>query len=136
MSDFKASVTETTTSASHVGFHVEGYEKIEYDFTIMDGVFDPKNPELANCYKRWQRCLAVTDLNIYNVYGKQMEKYFKHHQIKLVVHKTKIGEKAKTMPTLLSIVDSMTEFGIYRKVSTRHVSSSRINLTIRRNLCL
>jgi len=118
MSDLKATVTETTTSASHVGFHVEGYEKIEYDFTIMDGVFDVKNPELANCYKKWKRCLAVTDLNIYNVYGKEMEKYFEHYSLELVVHKTKIGEKAKTMPTLLSIVDSMNEFGIYRKVCT------------------
>lgn len=118
MSDLKATVTETTSKSSHVGFHVEGYEKIEYDFTIMDGIFDVKNPELANCYQKWRRCLAVTDLNIYNVYGKQMEEYFKHYDLELVVHKTKIGEKAKTMPTLLSIVDSMNEFGIYRKVCT------------------
>ncbi|KAL3421853.1 3-dehydroquinate synthase [Phlyctema vagabunda] len=115
MSDLKATVSETTSSSGHAGFHVEGYEKIEYDFTFIDGVFDPANPNLAECYKRWNRCLAVTDLNIYNVYGKQMEKYFQHYGIELKVHKTKIGEKAKTMPTLLSIVDSMTEFGIYRK---------------------
>ena len=118
MSDLKATVKETTSSVGHVGFHVEGYERIEYDFTIMDGVFDVKNPELAKCYKKWNRCLAVTDLNIYNVYGKQMDRYFKHHGLELVFHKTKIGEKAKTMPTLLSIVDSMNEFGIYRKVCT------------------
>ena len=118
MSALKATVSETTTSADHAGFHVEGYEKIEYDFTIMDNVFDVKNPELANCYQKWRRCLAVTDLNIYNVYGKQMERYFEHHGLQLVIHKTKIGEKAKTIPTLLSIVDSMNEFGIYRKVCT------------------
>jgi 3-dehydroquinate synthase len=118
MSDFKATVTETTTASAHVGFHVEGYEKIEYDFTIMDGIFDVKNPELANCYKKWKRCLAITDLNIFNVYGKQMENYFEHYELQLVIHKTKIGEKAKTMSTLLSIVDSMNEFGIFRKVCT------------------
>jgi 3-dehydroquinate synthase len=55
--------------------------------------------------------LAVADLNIYNVYGKQMEKYLEHYGLKL-----KIVEKAKTIPTLLNIVDSMNEFGIYRKV--------------------
>jgi len=115
MSDLKASVSETKTSSGHVGFHVEGYEKIEYDFTFIDGVFNVENPNLADCYKRWKRCLAVTDLNIYNVYGKQMEKYFEHYGLELKIHKTKIGEKAKTMPTLLSIVDSMNEFGIYRK---------------------
>jgi 3-dehydroquinate synthase len=118
MSDLKASVSETKSSSGHVGFHVEGYEKIEYDFTFIDGVFDVNNPNLADCYKKWGRVLAVTDLNIFNVYGKQMEKYFKHYDLELKIHKTKIGEKAKTMPTLLSIVDSMNEFGIYRKVCT------------------
>lgn len=111
MSDFTASVLETKN-----GFHVDGYEKISYDFTFLDGVFNPENPQLAECYKRWGRVLAVTDLNVYNVYGDQIERYFRHYGLELKMHKTKIGEKAKTIPTFLSIVDSMTEFGIYRKV--------------------
>ncbi|KAL6713221.1 hypothetical protein ACLMJK_009342 [Lecanora helva] len=110
MSDLKATVSETKN-----GFHVDGYEKISYDFTFLDGVFNPENPQLAECYQRWGRVLAVTDLNVYNVYGGQIERYFEHHGLELKVHKTKIGEKAKTIPTFLSIVDSMTEFGIYRK---------------------
>lgn len=111
MSDFTASVLETKT-----GFHVDGYEKISYDFTFLDGVFDPKNPQLAECYKSWGRVLAVTDMNVYNVYGGQIEEYFEHYGLELKMHKTKIGEKAKTIPTFLSIVDSMTDFGIIRKV--------------------
>lgn len=118
MSDLKATVVETKSKSGHNGFHVEGYEKIEYDFTFIDGIFDVKNSNLADCYRKWKRCLAVTDQNIYNVYGKQMEAYFAHYDLELKIHKTKIGEKAKTMPTLLSIVDSMNEFGIYRKVCT------------------
>ena len=107
MSDMNASVTETKA-----GFHVEGYEKIEYDFTFLDGVFDKKNPQLADCFKRWQRCLAVMDLNIFNVYGPQLQAYFDHHNVELKIHKTMIGEKAKSMETLLSIVDSMNDFGM------------------------
>ncbi|KAI9850921.1 MAG: hypothetical protein M1838_004807 [Thelocarpon superellum] len=110
MSDLTATVAETTD-----GFHVEGYEKISYDFTFLDGVFNIANGQLAACYKPWGRVLAVTDLNIYNVYGRQMEAYFAHYGLKVEIHKTKIGEKAKTIPTLLSIVESMTDFGIYRK---------------------
>ncbi|KAF2645472.1 2-epi-5-epi-valiolone synthase [Massarina eburnea CBS 473.64] len=110
MSDLKASVVETKD-----GFHVEGYEKIEYDFTFIDGIFDTGNTQLANCYKRWGRCLAVMDLNIFNIYGKQMQKYFDHHGLELRIHKTMIGEKAKSIDTLLNIVDSMTDFGIIRK---------------------
>lgn len=92
-----------------------GYEKIEYDFTFLDGVFNPANNNLAKCYERWGRCLAVMDLNIYNVYGDEMQKYFDHYNLPLTIHKTMIGEKAKSMETLLSIVDSMTDFGIIRK---------------------
>jgi 3-dehydroquinate synthase len=111
MSDLKATVAETAN-----GFHVEGYEKIEYDFTFIDSVFDPSKPDLANCYKAWGRCLAVMDTNIFNVYGEAMKKYFDSYNIPLDVHKTMIGEKAKSIDTFLSIVDSMTKFGIYRKV--------------------
>lgn len=114
MSDMKASVVPTKN-----GFHVEGYEKIEYDFTFLDGVFDKRNANLADLYQKWGRCLAVMDLNIFNVYGDQMQEYFDHHKLELKIHKTMIGEKAKSMDTLLSIVDSMTEFGIIRKVSGR-----------------
>ncbi|QIW96796.1 hypothetical protein AMS68_002314 [Peltaster fructicola] len=110
MSDLQASVTETKA-----GFHVEGYEKIEYDFTFLDGVFHKQNSQLADCFTRWKRCLAIMDLNIFNLYGQQLQDYFDHHGLELKVHKTMIGEKAKSMETLLSIVDSMNEFGIIRK---------------------
>ncbi|KAK2053856.1 3-dehydroquinate synthase [Colletotrichum caudatum] len=109
-SDMKATVEPTKK-----GFSVCGYEKIEYDFEFLDGVFDRQNSQLADCYSRWKRCLAVMDLNIFNLYGKEMQEYFDHYGIELKIHKTMIGEKAKSMDTLLSIVDSMTEFGVYRK---------------------
>ncbi|KAJ9626373.1 hypothetical protein H2203_004005 [Taxawa tesnikishii (nom. ined.)] len=110
MSDMSAKVQETKA-----GFHVEGYEKIEYDFTFMDGVFNKENSQLADCYQHWGRALAIMDLNIFDVYGEQMQEYFDHYKLELKIHKTMIGEKAKSMDTLLSIVDSMNEFGIFRK---------------------
>lgn len=106
---------KATVEPTKAGFSVCGYEKIEYDFEFLDNVFDVANPQLAECYKRWQRCLAVMDFNIFSIYGEQLQKYFDHHKIDLKIHKTMIGEKAKSMDTLLGIVDSMTEFGVYRK---------------------
>lgn len=110
MSDMKA-----TVQATPGGFSVCGYEKIEYDFEFLDGVFNVENRQLAQCYDRWKRCLAIMDLNIFNLYGRQLQAYCDHHGIQLKVHKTMIGEKAKTIETLMSIVDSMNEFGVYRK---------------------
>ncbi|CEN60948.1 Putative 2-epi-5-epi-valiolone synthase [Aspergillus calidoustus] len=109
MSDLKASVSETAS------FHVEGYEKIEYDFTFLDGVFEPQNVQLAKLYERWGRCVAIMDKNIYDLYGAQMQRYFALHNLSLQVHQTMIGEKAKSLETFTSIVDLMTEFGIFRK---------------------
>jgi 3-dehydroquinate synthase len=111
MSDMKATVAETPK-----GFHVEGYEKIEYDFTFIDNVFDVEKKDLADCYQQWGRCLAVMDANIFEVYGEEVQRYFDHYNLDLSIHKTMIGEKAKSIETYLSIVDSMTKFGIYRKV--------------------
>ena len=132
MSDLSATVLETAT-----GFRVDGYEKITYDFTFLDGVFDPKNAQLADCYTHWGRVLAVTDQNVFDVYGQQLERYFKHYNLDLTVHKTKIGEKAKTIPTLLSIVDSMTAFGISRKVLASYSTFFLCNclFTLSRSQC-
>lgn len=55
------------------------------------------------------------DANIFDMYGEEMQEYFDHHNLELQIHKTMIGEKAKSMDTLLSIVDSMNKFGIFRK---------------------
>ncbi|KAI2606653.1 Dehydroquinate synthase-like protein [Hypoxylon sp. NC1633] len=110
MSDLQANVRETKN-----GFHVEGYEKIEYDFTFVDGVFEIGNPNLADLYRKWGRVLAVTDKNVYGMYSLRMENYFNHYGLKLKVHQTSIGEKAKTIDTFLEIVDTMTDFGIIRK---------------------
>lgn len=110
MSDMKASVAETAN-----GFNVCGYEKIEYDFEFVDGVFNPDNHQLAYCYQRWGRCLCVLDSNMFDLYGKAIQRYFDHHAIPLKIHETSVGETAKNMETLLGIVDSMNEFGIYRK---------------------
>ncbi|CAG7926998.1 unnamed protein product [Penicillium olsonii] len=110
MSDLKATVAETAN-----GFHVEGYEKIEYDFTFLDGVFELPNLQLAKLYEKWGRCLAIMDRNIFELYGQSMQKYFDHHGLELKIHQTMIGEKAKSLDTFTNIVDSMTDFGIIRK---------------------
>ena len=106
---------KATVEPTSQGFSVCGYEKIEYDFEFLDGVFDVTNPQLADCYQRWKRCLAIMDMNMYELYGPRLQRYFDHHGVDLTVHRTEIGEKAKGMDTLLGIVDSMNEFGVYRK---------------------
>jgi 3-dehydroquinate synthase len=111
MSDMSATVSETPN-----GFAVAGYEKINYDFQFLDNVFAPINKQLADCYLKWGRVLAVMDENMKSLYGSDVKAYFDHYNLPLTIHAMPVGEKAKTVPTLLGIVDAMNEFGIIRKV--------------------
>ena len=110
MSDMSATVTPMKN-----GFHIEGYEKITYDFRFVDNVFDPKKTDLADCYRNWGRCLVIIDDNVYNYYGQALEKYFSEHNIKCTVKVIQGGELRKTMKTKIEILDTFAEYGLVRK---------------------
>jgi 3-dehydroquinate synthase len=63
MSDMSAIISPTTN-----GFHIEGYEKITYDFRFVDNIFDPQKSDLADCYQSWGRCLVIIDSNVYKLW--------------------------------------------------------------------
>jgi len=110
-------VTTTPIPALHPiesGFHVEAYEKIDYSLVFVEGVFDVKNPQIAESYRRYGRCLTVIDENVSSLYGEQMRAYFEHHQIELTVFAIEIKETDKTLGTLELIVDAFTDFGLVR----------------------
>jgi demethyl-4-deoxygadusol synthase len=47
MGDILSKFTATDTA-----FHIEGYEKIEFDLLYVDGLFKIGNTEIADSYKR------------------------------------------------------------------------------------
>ncbi|MDJ0392891.1 sedoheptulose 7-phosphate cyclase [Rhodococcus sp. G-MC3] len=109
MSTMQAQVTATERA-----FHVEGYEKIEYDLIYVDGVFAPENHELANSYRGYGRCLMVVDESVYSIYGDRIHSYFTHHEIELTVVPVKIAETAKSLETFERIVGEFDSFGLIR----------------------
>lgn len=108
-----------TVSVTPQGFAVAGYEKLNYDFRFIDNVFDTAKSDLADCYTKWGRVLAVMDENMKSIYGSAVQAYFDHHQLPLTIHAMPVGEKAKTIASLLGIVDAMNSFGIIRKVNIK-----------------
>jgi len=110
MSDMSATVTSIEN-----GFHIEGYEKITYDFRFTDNIFDTEKSDLADCYRTWNRCLIIIDDNVHKLYGQSIEKYFSFYQIKITVKVIQSGELRKTMKTKLDIIDTFAEFGLVRK---------------------
>ncbi len=110
MGDIKATFTSTDRA-----FHVEGYEKIDFSLLYVDGAFQPENPEIADSYRQFGRCLMVVDRNVYSLYGDRMQEYFKHHDIDLTVFQVTIKEPDKTLKTFESVIDAFVDFGLVRK---------------------
>lgn len=109
------STVQAKFAATETAFHVEGYEKIEFNLVLVNGAFDLKNPELAENYRGFGRCLAVVDHNIHRIYGSQLEGYFKYYEIPLTIFAIEITEPTKTIETFEKIVDAFADFGLVRK---------------------
>jgi len=112
MSDMTAKVAH---SADQTAIEVNGFEELKYGFKFIDNIFDPKHQDLAGIYKKWGRCLVVTDDKINKMYGEQLKAYFAAHDIALTVHTFPGGEMYKTMDTMLQFVDAFADFGLIRK---------------------
>ncbi|WP_414568839.1 sedoheptulose 7-phosphate cyclase [Nostoc sp. CCY 9925] len=108
-------IVQTKLQATETKFHVEAYEKIEYDLVYVDGVFDIANPELAEIYRSFGRCLAVIDTNVYNFYGTQIEKYFRYYGLELRIFALTISEPNKSIQTFEKIIDVFADFKLVRK---------------------
>ena len=109
MSDLTARVT-----ASESNFHVEGYERISYDLTYVNGVFDVANRELAEAYLPYGRTLMVIDEVVYDLYRDSIDAYFAHYEIDLTVVGVHIHETAKSLETFERIVTAFDEYGLVR----------------------
>jgi demethyl-4-deoxygadusol synthase len=110
MGDIQANFTSTDRA-----FHVEGYEKIDFSLLYVNGAFKPENPEIADSYRQFGRCLMVVDKTVYGLYGDQIQAYFIHHAIDLSVFQVSIKEPDKTLATFESVIDAFVDFGLVRK---------------------
>jgi demethyl-4-deoxygadusol synthase len=100
---------------SEKSFHLEGYEKIEFNLDLVEGLFEIGNSALAQNYRELGRCLAVVDHNVDRLYGEQMRSYFEYYEIDLTVFAIEITEPAKTIETFLKITDAFCDFNLKRK---------------------
>lgn len=109
------SIVQAKLEASENTFHVEGYEKIEYDLVYVNGVFDIKNQELADVYRSFGRCLAVVDANVSRLHGTQIQQYFQYYGIDLTLFPITITEPNKTIQTFETVIDAFADFRLVRK---------------------
>ena len=109
------SIVQSKLEATESAFHIEAYEKIEYSLVYVDGIFDINNPELAECYQKFGRCLAVVDSNVYKHFSNKMQQYFEHYNIDVTVFPVTITEPNKTIQSFEKIIDAFADFKLVRK---------------------
>ena len=109
MTNVQAGFTATDTE-----FHVEGYERIEYRLRYVESVFDARNPQIAETYRRFGRCLMVIDEEVLRLHRPGIEAYFAHHDLDLTTFPVAIRETDKSLRTLETIVDAFADFGLVR----------------------
>lgn len=109
------SSVHATLESTDSAFHVSGHEQIDFSLVYSRGVFDLDNPELADTYRDYGRCLAVVDEAVAALHGERLAAYFEHHGLALTVFPIKIGEQRKTLQTVERIVDAFADFGLLRK---------------------
>ena len=88
---------------------------ITHSYHFVNDVFDAQNPSLARLYQTWNRCLAIVDHCVYDLYGERIKAYFQAHNIGVTVKSAYITEDGKSIETLLEICDWITEFKILRR---------------------
>jgi demethyl-4-deoxygadusol synthase len=107
--------TQATFTSTDRAFHIQGYEKIDFSLLYVNGAFKPENPEIADSYRAFGRCLMVVDQAVHGLYGDQIRDYFQHYDIDLTVFPVAIREVDKTLATFESVIDAFVDFGLVRK---------------------
>jgi 3-dehydroquinate synthetase len=105
---------EAGFEATETAFHVEGYEKIEFDLLYVPRAFAAEHDEIADSFRRFGRCLMIIDETVHDLYGDYIEEYFTQHGLELTMVAVQIAETDKTLATVERIVDAFGEFGLVR----------------------
>ena len=104
-----------TVTATDSSFRVEAYEKIDFSLVYVDGAFAVENPEIAESYQPYGRCLLVVDATVHGLYRDTIEAYFDHYDIDLTIFTVAFTETGKTLDTMELMVDAFDDFGLLRK---------------------
>jgi hypothetical protein len=87
---------EAGFEATETAFHVEGYEKIEFDLLYVPRAFAAEHDEIADSFRRFGRCLMIIDETVHDLYGDYIEEYFTQHGLELTMVAVQIAETDKT----------------------------------------
>lgn len=91
---------EIIASEDRRSFEIAASYTLKAEVRLVDGVFHPANPTLANVYSRRGRCVAIVDQTVDELYGASLRHYFESHNISLKLLACRAWESDKTPETV------------------------------------
>lgn len=84
------------------------------EILIAEGVLDPASDTLRKIYQPLGRCVCVVDENVDDVYGREIEAYFRHHGVALVKRAFRAMEVDKSIRTVETMLGHFKQVGVSR----------------------
>ncbi|MDJ0675467.1 MAG: sedoheptulose 7-phosphate cyclase [Calothrix sp. MO_167.B42] len=95
---------EITASGNGRSFEISATYTLKGEVKLVDGVFEPDNPTLAEVYSSRGRCVAIVDQTVDELYGDALRRYFEFHEIPLKLFACRAWESDKTPETVHRIL--------------------------------
>ncbi|MDE5094625.1 MAG: sedoheptulose 7-phosphate cyclase [Trichodesmium sp. St11_bin5] len=92
-------------------FEISATFTLKSEVKLVNGVLDPSNPILANIYKSRNRCVAVVDHMVDELYGKSLANYFEQNDIPLKTLVCRAWESDKNTDTVHKILQFLGKDG-------------------------
>ena len=92
-------------------FEISATFTLKSEVKLVNGVLDPSNPILANIYKSRNRCVAVVDHMVDELYGKSLTNYFEQNDIPLKTLVCRAWESDKNTDTVHKILQFLGKDG-------------------------
>lgn len=92
-------------------FEVTASYTLRAEVKLVSGVLDPQHPVLASVYGQRQRCVAIVDQTVDELYGETLRAYFEHHGIPLQVLGIRAWEADKTTETVYRLLKFLGKDG-------------------------
>jgi 3-dehydroquinate synthetase len=110
-SDWYTGHGEIVASGDNRSFEVSASYNLKATVKLVNGIFNPENPTLADVYSRRGRCVAIVDQTVDELYGEALRGYFEHHNITLELLACRAWESDKTPETVHKLLGFLGKDG-------------------------
>ncbi len=98
-------------SGDGLSFEISATYTLRAEVKLVNGIFQPANPILAQVYGCRSRCVVIIDQTVNQLYGDELRNYFDHYEIPLEILVCRAWEVDKTPDTVHRLLQFLGKDG-------------------------